>query len=192
MFLHSSMSKEVKRQEEKDVLSWNLYTEIIILIGTCIELTAVIPNLSSCTTASSTSSPKSFQVTFELCVSGTEAETLVLMPLKLMMNDHLVLQKETYPPLLEVGFHLSDPTADKEPHPVPISCWNHLCLECSPKSSNCQQPAVLLHLPSHRRASGPLTHKPCSNYSQLALCRHRIPELWLRPHPQTTRKIGGD
>lgn len=119
MFLHSSMSKEVKRQEEKDVLSWNLYTEIIILIGTCIELTAVIPNLSSCTTASSTSSPKSFQVTFELCVSGTEAETLVLMPLKLMMNDHLVLQKETYPPLLEVGFHLSDPTADKEPHPIP-------------------------------------------------------------------------
>lgn len=100
-------------------------------------------------------------------------------------------ERNVPPTLLEVGFHLSDPTA-KSPIPFPISCWNHLRPECSPKSSNCQQPAVLLHLPSHLRASRPLTHKPCSNYSQLALRRHRIPELWLRPHPQTTRKIGGD
>lgn len=58
MFLYSSLSREVKMQEEKDLLSWTLYTEIITIICACMQLSAAGLALSS-----STASPPSCQVT---------------------------------------------------------------------------------------------------------------------------------
>lgn len=263
MFLYSSLSREVKTQEEKDLLSWTLYTEIITIICACIQLSAAGLDLSSCTVTSSTSSPPCSRVSSEPARPG-----LLLCWLSTISLCHCILQchwqmseTDNNHPLLvfEIIFWEHDSPEEKclvgpvlpEPrwgHLGPwVLCWccpYSLCLElqraisplwnrrgtsawwatfgmaalCHEKASI--PPAVafpdylsleLLWLPlpgklikepknenkllssSPSLQPWPCLHtiKPqiCSNYSKLTPHRHRIPDLWLKPHPQPTRGI---
>lgn len=272
MFLYSSLSREVKMQEEKDLLSWTLYTEIITIICACMQLSAAGLALSS-----STASPPSCQVTSFLPAqpgllrwrlshlvhlaafysgAGRRLKWITTIPflcaesfseevIPLRGNPCGSFLQRSSTGLWGAAYGLcwccpcwgrlfSFPGPKSHVSTLPALCSSSAAPDCAqPDASKafgmaalCQRkasippswsgipsfplprPAITAPAwPAHQRPQkwkhAPVllycsTARPClhttepqiySNYCKLTPLRHRIPSLWLKPHPQPTRGI---